>query len=177
MEEASVNYLQQFVRDIPNFPKPGILFKDITPLLQNGEGFRAAILEMARRIEPLRPTQIVAIESRGFIFGSALSMELGLGFIPVRKPGKLPYQTNSVRYGLEYGEDELHMHIDALSAKDSVLIVDDVLATGGTAEATSKLVQKTGAKLAGFAFFSELDFLKGREKLKPYPIVTLINFS
>lgn len=168
--------LRELIRDIPDFPKPGILFKDITPLLQNREGFKLAITEMARRVQPLKPNHIVAIESRGFIFGSALAIEMGLGLVLVRKPGKLPYQTQKVQYALEYGTDELHIHVDALSARDNALIVDDILATGGTAAATGQLVEKTGSKIAGYAFLSELGFLNGRERLSPHAVISLMSF-
>lgn len=162
------------IRDIPDFPKKGIVFKDITPLLQDAALFRQAIQEMARRVRELRPTHVVAIESRGFIFGAPLAVELGAGLVIVRKPNKLPYKTESLEYALEYGTDRLEMHVDALRAGDRVVVVDDLLATGGTAEATARLVEKLGAKVEALAFFSELGFLPGRQKLSRYPVISVV---
>lgn len=168
--------LRPFIRDIPDFPKPGIVFKDITPLLSDAKAFRDTIDGLVEQIRPLNVNKIVAIESRGFIFGPTLAYHLNAGLVIVRKPGKLPYQKAHIEYALEYGTDRLEMHVDCLSDKDRVVIVDDILATGGTAEATAKLVEGTGAKVAGLAFLSELDFLKGRQRLSPYPVISLLRF-
>jgi len=157
--------LSTYIRDISDWPKEGIVFKDITPLLASPEGFRAAIDTLADAFSDAGVTKVMGAEARGFIFGGALAYKLGAGFVPARKPGKLPWTTTSVTYDLEYGTDTLEVHADAVSADDVVLIVDDVLATGGTAAAKAALVNATGAKLAGFAFLIELDFLGGRGKL------------
>lgn len=155
------------IEDVPDYPKPGILFKDITPLLANGPAFGRVIGELQAQLAPLEPTQIVAIESRGFIFGAAVAHALGVGLTIVRKPGKLPRDTRSVSYALEYGSDTLEMHADALGSSDRVVIVDDVLATGGTAAAVAELVSATGATLSAFAFPLVLAFLKGGDRLPP----------
>ncbi len=166
--------IKSLIREVPDFPKPGILFKDITTLLNHPEGWRYAIDALAEKCAALQPTHVVGIESRGFIFGAPLAYTLGLGFIPVRKPGKLPAAIHAVDYALEYGSDRLEIHQDALKPGDRALIVDDVMATGGTAAATATLVQKTGCQLVGCAFIIELLALNGREKLIDVPIVTLI---
>jgi adenine phosphoribosyltransferase len=163
--DARLQALGTFVRDIPDFPKPGILFKDVTPLLADGKAFRESIDLLGERISPHRPEKIVGIESRGFIFGAALAARLGVGLLPVRKPGKLPFKTKRVEYSLEYGTDALEMHVDAISQGTRVFIVDDLLATGGTAAATARLIEEQGGVIAGFAFVIELDFLHGRKKL------------
>lgn len=157
------------LRDVPDFPKPGIIFKDITPLLADAELFKAAIDAFAAECSGKGITKIVGIESRGFIFGTALAYAMGLGFVPARKKGKLPYKTISASFELEYGTDTVEMHADALTPQDKVVIVDDLLATGGTANAVVELVEKLGAKVELCAFLCELCFLKGGEKLKaPY---------
>jgi adenine phosphoribosyltransferase len=166
----------RLILDVPDFPKPGIIFKDISPLLADGAAFRAVTKALAAPIrdaaEPI--THIVAIEARGFIFGAALSEHTGIGFVPVRKPGKLPRKTTSITYDLEYGTDTIEFHADAVAPGDRVLLVDDVLATGGTAAAACALIAKTGATLAGVAFVMELDFLDGRKRLPAgVPIHTL----
>jgi len=173
-EEYSVD-LEQYIRDIKDFPKEGIVFKDITPLLASPEGFKAAIDTIADEYADAGVTKVMGAEARGFIFGGALAYRLGAGFVPARKPGKLPWTTTSHSYALEYGTDSLEVHTDALVPGDVVLIVDDVLATGGTAAAKAALVTKMGAEVAGFAFLLELDFLGGREKLGEPKIVTLIH--
>ena len=155
---------QDYIRDIPDFPKPGIVFKDITPMLANGEAFGAAVSEMACFV-PQGVDTIVGIESRGFIFGAALAHLLGAGFVPVRKPGKLPADVHSIEYELEYGMDRLEIHRDALSAGHRIVIVDDLLATGGTAAATVSLVQQLGTEVEACLFVIELGFLKGRAAL------------
>jgi len=154
------------IRDVPDFPKPGILFKDVTPLIGDGPAFRLVTDLLEERIDGKKPELIVGIESRGFIFGAALAERLGVGFVPVRKPGKLPADVDSVTYALEYGTSELQMHKGSIRPGARVLVVDDVLATGGTAAATADLVKKQGGEVAGFAFVCELDFLPGRAKLR-----------
>ena len=167
--------LRSCVRDVPDFPKPGILFKDITPLLQNAEAFQLAIDQMARLVGKMGVQKVVAIESRGFIFGAALAFRLKTGLSIVRKPKKLPYKTTRVDYALEYGTDSLEMHVDALRQGENVVVVDDVLATGGTAAATATLVEKMGARVDSFLFFLELGFLNGRSKLKSYRVETVLS--
>ena len=169
--------LSQYIRDIPDFPKEGIVFKDITPLLAAPEALEETVNFLAREYMDAGVTKVMGAEARGFIFGGALAYKLGAGFIPARKPGKLPWKTTSAEYALEYGTDSLEMHIDAIEADDVVLIVDDVLATGGTAAAKAQLATVTGASLAGYAFLLELDFLKGRDKLGDAKIVSLINVT
>jgi adenine phosphoribosyltransferase len=169
--------LKNLIRDINDFPKEGIVFKDITPLLASPEGFRQAIETIASEYADAGVTKVLGAEARGFIFGGALAYDLGAGFVPARKPGKLPWDTTSHEYALEYGTDSLEVHTDAISADDVVLIVDDVLATGGTAAAKAALVTTMGARVAGFAFLIELDFLQGRAKLGDPRIVSLIHVT
>lgn len=157
--------IEQYIRDVPDFPKPGILFKDITPLLSSPEGLRASIQGMAEAVDPSSYDLVVGIESRGFIFGTALALHLGKGFVPIRKPGKLPWKTASESYELEYGSDTIEIHTDACDGGRRVLMVDDLLATGGTMEAGLKLVRRIGAEPVAAAFVIELDFLKGRDRL------------
>jgi adenine phosphoribosyltransferase len=168
--------LKQHIRDVPDFPKPGILFRDITPLLANPKAFGYAIDCFAEHFGDKGVTAVVAAEARGFIFAAPLALRLDAAFVPVRKPGKLPRQTHSFTYDLEYGSDTLHIHADAVGAGDRVLLVDDLLATGGTIGACAKIAERTGASVAGCAFLIELDFLKGREKLAGYDICTLIHY-
>lgn len=168
--------LKKIIRDVPDFPKPGIMFKDITPLLNNPKAFSSITQKFCERFQNASVDKIVGIESRGFIFGSALSLQLGKGFVPVRKAGKLPWTKISEEYVLEYGKDKLEMHADALARGDRVLVVDDLLATGGTAEAVCKMVEKQGAHIVSLAFVVELDFLKGHEKLKKWEVFSLIHF-
>ena len=167
--------IESCIRKIPDYPKKGILFYDITPLLGNGEAFQQVIDAMYEQTNDLRPTKIVSAEARGFIFGAPLALRFGIGFVPIRKPGKLPSKTVSASYDLEYGSNTLCMHEDALTADDRALIVDDVLATGGTAQAMAKLVEQQGAAVAGFALLLELDALKGREKLGGVPVHSLLH--
>ena len=164
------------VRDVPDFPKPGVMFKDITPLLDDAEAFSRAIDAMAEPALILQPTHVLGLESRGFIFGSALAQKLGLGFAPARKPGKLPMPTFSETYASEYGEDRLQIHQDAFKQGDRVLIVDDVLATGGTAAAARRLVEQAGAHPVALTLFIELGFLKGREQLKGLPVFSVLTY-
>ncbi len=163
------------IRDVPDFPKPGILFKDVTPLLGDGAGFRLVTDLLAEAVGGGKPELVVGIESRGFIFGAALAERLGVGFVPVRKPGKLPYKTTRETYSLEYGTDALEMHEDAVERR-RCLIVDDLLATGGTAAATARLVERQGGVVDGFAFVIELDFLKGRARLGGRTVHALIHY-
>ena len=167
--------IESCIRKIPDYPKKGILFYDITPLLGNGEAFQQVIDAMYEQTKDLRPTKIVSAEARGFIFGAPLALRFGIGFVPIRKPGKLPSKTVSASYDLEYGSNTLCMHEDALTADDRALIVDDVLATGGTAQAMARLVEQQGAAVAGFALLLELDALKGREKLGGVPVHSLLH--
>jgi adenine phosphoribosyltransferase len=157
--------LRAFVRDIPDFPSPGILFRDITPLLASPAAFAEAVDAMALPFRADPPGKVLGIEARGFMFGAALARELGVGFVPVRKPGKLPRETLRVSYGLEYGKDTLEIHADACGRGERVLIADDVLATGGTALAAAELADRLGAEVAGLTFFIELEALKGRARL------------
>ena len=167
--------LESYIRDVPDWPKPGVMFKDITPLLADPDAFHAAIDALAAPYAEAGITKVLGAEARGFILGGALAYRLGAGFIPARKPGKLPWNTTSAEYQLEYGTDTLEMHDDAVGAGDRVLIIDDVLATGGTAGAKAALVAGAGAEVAGFAFLLELDFLHGREKLGALPITSLMH--
>ncbi len=169
--------LRAKIRDIKDFPTEGILFKDITTLLKDGPAFRAVVDMLAANYASERIEVVVGIESRGFIFGGAVAHQLGAGFVPVRKLGKLPGKTIEVEYELEYGRDALAMHEDAVKPGQRVLAVDDLLATGGTMAATLRLVQQLGGKVIGVAFMIELAFLKGREKLKDYPLHSLIVYE
>ena len=168
--------LKALIRDIPDFPKPGILFRDITTLLSDPAGLRYSIDTLASKIEDWQPEYIVGMESRGFIFGAALAYKLGIGFIPIRKPGKLPAAVWSVEYALEYGTDKLEIHQDAAPPGSRIAIVDDLIATGGTAAATAKLVREIGGDLVGCAFLIELDALDGRSHLPDVPIISLVHY-
>ena len=174
--DAQVAGLKAAIRDVPDFPKPGIVFKDITTLLQEPVLFRRALDLMTVLCGDLPVDKVVAIESRGFILGGALADRLGAGFVPVRKPGKLPWKSRSATYELEYGTDTLEMHEDAVGPADRVLVVDDVIATGGTARAVADLTEALGASVSGFAFLVELGFLKGRERLPGREVRSLIRF-
>ncbi len=169
--------LKSLIRDIPDFPKPGILFRDITTLLSEPDGLQHAIDQMAETLPAAKPDYVAGIESRGFIFGMPLAYKLGCGFVPVRKAGKLPAAVHQVEYDLEYGTDSLEVHQDALPKGSTVLVVDDLLATGGTAAATAALIQQTGATLAGFSFVIELNDLGGRQRLpEAVPISVLLQY-
>jgi len=168
--------LKSIIRDIPDFPKPGIIFKDITPLLKNPRAFRETVDLIVKAAENLHITSVAGIEARGFIFGAAAAYRLGVGFVPIRKPCKLPYDTIKETYLLEYGSDTLEMHTDALGKGDRVLLIDDLLATGGTMQAAVRLVEKTGAKAVGVFFVVELGFLKGTENLNVYNVQSLIAY-
>ena len=168
--------LRRYIRDIPDFPTPGILFRDITPLLRTGPAFRKAIQALARRYQRRRIQAIVAIESRGLLVGSALAYTLGVGLVPVRKKGKLPHKTYRATYALEYGQDTLEIHQDALRRGDGVLVVDDLLATGGTMAATIKLIEQCGGRIVDTAFLIELTALRGRARLAPHPVTALVRY-
>ena len=168
--------LEKTIRAIPDFPKKGILFRDITTLLNNPRAFETSIEELAKAIKGKKVDVIVAAESRGFIFGGALAYKLGCAFVPVRKPGKLPYKTHKATYSLEYGTDSLEIHRDAFKKGAHVLVLDDLLATGGTAKAITDLVKKMGAKITAVLFLIELTALKGRKKLKNLPVRSLIKY-
>jgi adenine phosphoribosyltransferase len=166
--------LKEAIRDVPDFPKKGIIFKDITTLLKDADKFRLAVDSIAGEYKDKDIDAVVSVEARGFIFGAAVAYKLGAGLIPVRKKGKLPYRTHSISYELEYGTDTLEIHSDAFKKGARALIVDDLLATGGTTAAVVKLVEMAGGKVMGLAFLIELVPLKGREKLKGYPVLSLI---
>jgi len=169
--------LASLIRDVPDFPVPGILFKDITTLLRNAAALREVVTRLAEQYADARVDIVAAIESRGFIFGAPLAVQLGAGFVPVRKPGKLPAQAISESYTLEYGTNTLEMHVDAIQPGQRVLVVDDLLATGGSARAAVNLVERLGGKVVGLAFVVELDFLNGRQKLTGYPVHSLVHYS
>jgi adenine phosphoribosyltransferase len=171
--------LKKLIREVPDFPKPGILFYDITTILKDPLGLHMLICGLADRYEvrERRPDVVVGIEARGFVFGPALAYRLGVGFVPVRKPKKLPAECVSVTYELEYGTDALEIHKDAIEPGQRVLIMDDLLATGGTAAATVKLVEALGGKVAGLAFIIELSFLKGRDRLKGYDVYSMLQYD
>lgn len=169
--------LKALIRTVPDFPKPGILFYDITTLLKDPKGFAALIDALAQYYIDKSIDLVLGIEARGFIFGPALAYRLNAGFVPVRKPRKLPGPTARVTYDLEYGSDSLEIHVDAIEPGQRVVVVDDLLATGGTMEATSKLVRQLGGEIAGLGFAVELDFLKGRDRLSDYDVFSLLHYS
>ncbi len=168
--------LKSLIRDVPDFPKPGIVFRDITTLLADPEGLRCTLDRLVEQCRPLRPDIIIGMESRGFLFGVHLAYRLGAGFVPVRKPKKLPRAVHHVEYELEYGRDRLEIHQDAIQAGARVVIVDDLIATGGTAKATAQLVEHSQGDLVGFAFVIELNALAGRQQLPDVPIVSLVQY-
>ena len=176
MNQKTIENLKDSIRSIPDFPKKGILFRDITTLLKDARKFRDAVEIIAAKYQEKKIDKVAAVEARGFIFGGALAYKLGAGFVPIRKKGKLPAEVHEVTYQLEYGEDTLQVHRDAIRPQDKVLIVDDLLATGGTAEATCRLIEESGAEIIGIEFLIELTDLRGREKLKEYPIDSVIRF-
>lgn len=169
--------LKNFIRDVPDFPKKGIIFKDITTLLKNKDAFNEAFNQLYEKVSNLKVDKVVSIESRGFIFGSLLAHKLNAGFVPIRKPGKLPADKISETYSLEYGTDSLEIHKDAINPGEKILIHDDLLATGGTVEAVCKLVEKLGGEVVGIIFLIELSFLNGREKLKKYNVSSVIQYG
>ncbi|MGA7800663.1 MAG: adenine phosphoribosyltransferase [Gammaproteobacteria bacterium] len=168
--------LKARIRDIPDFPKPGVVYRDITPLVRDPAALRLAVHELVHPFFGEALTAVVGMEARGFIFGSLAAWELGIGFVPLRKPGKLPYDVHGISYDLEYGAERLEVHVDALGENDHVLVVDDVLATGGTAAASCALINQLGARVAACAFVVELDFLRGREKLEGHVVHTLLHY-
>ena len=173
---VTVQSLKTSIRDVPDFPKPGILFKDITPLLQSPDLFQSTVERLAGPFRRKGITHVASIESRGFIFGAPVAYQLNAGFVPIRKKGKLPYKTATHTYELEYGSDTIEIHQDALDPASRVLIIDDVLATGGTARASCQLIEKLKAKVIGLAFVIELEFLHGREKLRGYDVLSLVRY-
>ena len=169
--------LRRAIREVPDFPKPGIGFKDVTPILLDVGLFAYVVEQMAAPYLAAKISKVVSIESRGFIFGAPIALRLGAGLVPIRKPGKLPAATHRVEYALEYGTDALEMHHDAVGSQDRVLVVDDVLATGGTAAAAAQLVGATGGAVVGFVFLIELDFLKGRQRLQGRRVEALLHYT
>lgn len=167
---------KQYIRVIPDFPQPGIRFKDITTLLKDGPAYRAAIEELAVFAREVQVEVIAGPEARGFVVGAPLSYELGIGFVPIRKSGKLPYESIKAEYDLEYGKDALAIHVDAIKPGQRVLIADDLLATGGTIETTINLVEQLGGKVVGAAFFIELSYLDGRQKIGDFPVKSLVQY-
>ena len=175
--ELDVSRLKDLIRDIPDFPKPGVVFKDITPLLADQEGFSLVIDSLVQRFEGLGITKVVGIEARGFIIAAPVAHRLRAGFVPVRKVGKLPWEVEAEAYELEYGTGLLELHRDAVAIDERVLVVDDVLATGGTAAATVRLIERLGAKVAGLSFVIELGFLNGRRQLPERDILSLLHYE
>lgn len=171
-----VEEVRAAVRDVPDFPKRGIVFKDITPVLSDPVLFRASIDLFLERCRGLKIDKIVGIDARGFLFGSAVAYELGLGFVPIRKRGKLPYRTETAKYSLEYGEAEMEMHVDAMSAGERIVLVDDLLATGGTSAAAAVLIRKAGGHLLEAQFLIELESLHGRKRLQPTPVTAFLKY-
>lgn len=169
--------LRSFIRDVPDFPKPGVLFRDITPLLLDPDAYRYVIDEFSRRIGERAPDAVIGIESRGFLFGAPVAYQLGVPFVPVRKAGKLPSERMSVEFALEYGESQLDVHVDALARDQRVVVVDDLLATGGTASAAAKLVELLGATVQAFFFVVELTALEGRRRLQEHDVVALVRYD
>ncbi len=169
--------LKELIRDVPNFPIEGIVFKDITTLLKDKNGFERTLTKLYNISKNKGITKVIGVESRGFIFGGALAARLNAGFVPIRKPGKLPSEVLVEEYTLEYGKDTIEIHKDAISSNDVVLLHDDLLATGGTMEAACKLIERIGARVEQISFLIELDFLNGRDKLKGYDVQSLIRYS
>jgi adenine phosphoribosyltransferase len=176
MNSAIIDRLRAGVRDVPDFPKKGIVFKDITPLLSDPALFRASIDLFLERCRGKEIDKIVGIDARGFLFGSAVAYELGVGFVPIRKRGKLPYKTEVAKYSLEYGQAEMEMHIDAVVAGERVILVDDLLATGGTSAGAATLIRKFGGRLLEAQFLIELEFLNGRKQLDPTPVTSFLKY-
>jgi len=172
-----MNQLSSFIRNVPDFPKKGIVFRDITTLLKQPDAFQEAVEKLYLRYKDVQIAKIVGIESRGFILGSALALKLGIGFVPIRKKGKLPAETVREEYALEYGTDAIEIHKDAITKGERVVVHDDLLATGGTASAACKLVERLGGTVAGLCFLVELSFLKGRDRLRNYDIFSLIQYE
>ncbi|MCH7703291.1 MAG: adenine phosphoribosyltransferase [Planctomycetes bacterium] len=177
LQQFDTEGLERLIRDVPDYPKPGIVFKDITPLLRDPAGLSLAVEYLTQPFRHQRIDVVVGAESRGFIFGTAVARNLSAGFVPVRKPGKLPLETHRESYALEYGTDALEIHVDAINKGDRVLMVDDLLATGGTMAACCRLVETLGGHIVGAAFLLELDFLNGRSKLQDYPIHSIMHVT
>src|SRR5712692_4462439 len=171
-----IDKLRVGVRDVPDFPKKGIVFKDITPILNDGALFRASIDVFLERCRGRKIDKIVGIDARGFVFGSAVAYELGVGFVPLRKKGRLPYKTESAKYSLESGEAEMELHIDAITRGEQVILIDDLLATGGTSASAAALIKKIGGHLVEAIFLIELEFLHGRQKLEPTPVTSFLKY-
>lgn len=176
MDEKIVEELKKSIRNIPDFPKKGILFRDITTLLKNGQRLKDAVEIIVQKYKEKKIDKVLAVEARGFIFGGVIAYKLGAGFVPIRKKGKLPAKTFEITYQLEYGTDTLQIHGDAICSQDEVLIVDDLLATGGTAKAACQLIEKFNTQILGIEFLIELTDLQGRERLKGYPVHSIIKF-
>jgi adenine phosphoribosyltransferase len=176
MTDDAISRLRDAVRDVPDFPKAGIVFKDITPILKNGALFRASIDLFLKRCHHQLIDKIVGIDARGFLFGSAVAYELGVGFVPLRKKGRLPYKTESAAYSLEYGEAEMELHIDAIVRGEKIVLIDDLLATGGTSASAATLIKKVGGELIEAIFLIELEFLHGRKKLEPTPVTSFLKY-
>ncbi len=176
MSEDQLAKIRAAIRDVPDFPKPGIIFKDITPVLSDATLFRAAIELFLKRCRTQRIDKVVCIDARGFLFGSAVAYELGLGLIPIRKKGKLPYKCESAAYTLEYGEAEMEMHIDSIQPGERIVLIDDLLATGGTSASAVALIRKVGGELVEAQFLIELEFLQGRAKLTPTPVISFLQY-
>ena len=176
MYSDQIDKLRRGVRDVPDFPKKGIVFKDITPILKDGPLFRASVDLFLDQCRERKIDKVVGIDARGFLFGSAVAYELGIGFVPLRKKGRLPYKTESAKYSLEYGEAEMELHIDAIIHGEQIVLIDDLLATGGTSASAATLIEKVGGELVAAMFLIELEFLHGREKLAPTPIISFLKY-
>src|SRR5437588_4953645 len=176
MANDLVAKLRTAIRDLPDFPKKGIVFKDITPVLNDGALFRSSIDIFLEQCRSKQIDKIVGIDARGFLFGSAVAYELGVGFVPLRKKGRLPYKTESAKYSLEYGEAEMELHIDAITRGEQIILIDDLLATGGTSASAATLIKKVGGQLVEAVFLIELEFLHGREKLTPTPVTSFLKY-
>jgi adenine phosphoribosyltransferase len=176
MNSDAINQLRAAIRDVPDFPKKGIIFKDITPILGSGKLFRLAIEAFLERCRGKQIDKIVGIDARGFLFGSAVAYDLGVGFVPLRKKGKLPYKTESATYSLEYGEAAMELHVDAIGPGEKVVLIDDLLATGGTSASAATLIRKIGGELLEAQFLIELEFLGGRKKLESTPVVSFLKY-
>ena len=176
MHSDSIEKLRAAVRDVPDFPKKGIIFKDITPILGEGKLFRMAVEAFLENCRGKQIDKIVGIDARGFLFGAAVAYDLGIGFVPLRKKGRLPYKTESAKYSLEYGEAEMELHVDAIKRGEKMVLIDDLLATGGTSASAATLIRKVGGDLIQAQFLIELEFLNGREKLESTPVVSFLKY-